>query len=79
MILRLGFCGRAPYLDRSQLREALPMNIAVRGMANVAVAAEMKGLLNFMDRIRDMPAEEQLDEIRRWIDETIRGVNDGWF
>ena len=55
------------------------MNIAVSGMANVAVAAEMKGLLNFMDRIKDMQAEEQLEEIRRWIEETIRGVFDGWF
>lgn len=54
------------------------MNLAFPGLGNVAVAAEMKGLLNYMDRIRDMPAEEQLDEIRRWIDETIRGVNDGW-
>jgi hypothetical protein len=32
-----------------------------------------------MDRMRDLPAEEQLDEIRLWIDETIRDANDGWF
>jgi hypothetical protein len=55
------------------------MDIAVPSMGKVAVAAEMKGLLNFMDRIRDMPAEQQLEEIRRWIDETIRGVSDSWF
>ena len=47
-------------------------------LGSVAVVSEMKGLLAFMDRIRDLPAEEQLDEIRGWIDETIRDANHGW-
>jgi hypothetical protein len=55
------------------------MNLVLPVLGNVAVASEMQDLLAFMDRIRDLPAEEQLDEIRRWINETIRGARDGWF
>ncbi len=54
------------------------MNLVLPLKGNIAVANEMKGLLSFMDRIRDLPAEEQLDETRRWIEETIREVDDGW-
>ena len=36
-------------------------------------------LLAFMDRMRDLPAEEQLDEIRLWLTETIRETSDEWF
>ena len=55
------------------------MNLVLPIRGNMAVAAEMKNLLSFMERKRDLPPEEQLDEIRRWIDETIREADDGWF
>jgi hypothetical protein len=45
-------------------------------MGTLAVAVEMKHLLAFMHQVRDLPPEEQLNEIRRWIDETIRDGND---
>ena len=51
---------------------------AMPALGDVAVVSELRGLLAFMDRIRDLPAEEQLDEIRGWIDETIRDANHGW-
>jgi hypothetical protein len=52
--------------------------VSVPVVGNLAVATEMRNLLAFMDRIRDIPPEEQLDEVRRWIGETIREADGRW-
>ncbi len=54
----------------------LALSMPVTG--NPVVATEMRNLLGFMDRIRDLPAEEQLDEIRSWINEAIRDADHRW-
>jgi hypothetical protein len=51
------------------------MNLVLPVLGEVAL---LKALMAFMDRIRDLPAEEQLNEIRGWIAETIRDAHGPW-
>lgn len=47
-------------------------------MGNIAIEGYIEGLKQFLERIKDQPAEEQLRLLNKQLDDDKKSAHDGW-